>query len=42
MRCGIRLSFLSCKNLWDFDGMCEEIMPLGNSWMLNEIESKKV
>ncbi len=40
--CGIGLSFISCKNLWDFDGMWEEVMPLGDMWMLNEIESKKV
>jgi hypothetical protein len=42
IRCGIGLGFISCKNLWDFDGMWEEVMPLGDMWMLNEIESKKV
>lgn len=42
IRCGIGLIFLPCENLWDFEWMWEQVMPLGYMWMLNEIESKKV
>jgi hypothetical protein len=31
---GVGICF--CKNFWDFEGMLEETMPLGDQWMLNE------